>query len=329
LPLPSGSFDLIVSFETIEHLDASDQRDMLAEFARVLAPNGALIISSPNKRLYSDARNYVNPFHLRELYRDDLSRLLDPRFPAQRWYHQRLAFWSGIWAERRNEGEPAHAAGGDERATENEHEALAETWVGDAASVAPYRRPEGMYFIVVAARDADDLPAPGAALSLFTDVDESELKRARDNAREVLRLDSLLKDNDAALTRQWGHVEHLERLVAERERLVAERDAAVTRHTAHIHHLEKLVLERERIIVERDRQLEQSNTAREERDRNIAALEKQVISLEVGRTRLESERTRLQAALAAQERAIAYLQSFRGWIGWPWRQARQRIRRSR
>src|SRR6185437_7090151 len=64
LPLPSGSFDLIVSFETIEHLDASDQRDMLAEFARVLAPGGLLIISSPNKRLYSDARNYVNPFHL-------------------------------------------------------------------------------------------------------------------------------------------------------------------------------------------------------------------------------------------------------------------------
>jgi SAM-dependent methyltransferase len=330
LPLPSGSFDLVVSFETIEHLQAADQRDMLAEFARVLVPDGVLIISSPNKRLYSDARDYVNPFHLRELYRDDLSRLLAARFPAQRWYHQRLAFWSGIWAEQGHE--PGAATAGDRASDQPQgiHGAvLAETWAGDAARVEPYAPPEGMYFIVVAARSADHLPAAGATISLFADHGDSELKRAQENAREVLRLDALLKDNDAALTRQAGHVEHLERLVAERERLVGEREAAVTRHTVHIHHLEKLVAERERIIVERDRQLAESNAAREERDRNIAALEKQVISLEVGRTRLESERTRLQGVLAAQERAIAYLQSLRGWGGWPWRQLRQRLRRSR
>src|SRR5271157_2796787 len=89
LPLPSASFDVIVSFETIEHLSAEEQPDMLSEFARVLAPDGLLIISSPNKRLYSDARDYVNPFHLHELYRDDLARLLGRRFPAQRWFHQR------------------------------------------------------------------------------------------------------------------------------------------------------------------------------------------------------------------------------------------------
>jgi uncharacterized protein (DUF3084 family) len=186
-----------------------------------------------------------------------------------------------------------------------------------------------MYFIVVAARRAELLPSADPAVSLFTDAGDSELKRAQDNAREVLRLDALLKDNDAGLTRQSGHIEHLEKLVAERERLVVERDAAVTRHTAHIHHLEKLVLEHENVIAERDRQVQELNAAREERDRSIAALEKQVISLEVGRTRLESERTRLQGAVAAQERVIAYLQSFRGWAAWPWRQIRQRFLRSR
>jgi len=330
LPLPSGSFDLVVSFETIEHLQAADQRNMLSEFARVLVPDGVLIVSSPNKRLYSDARGYVNPFHLQELYRDDLSRLLAARFPAQRWYHQRLAFWSGIWAEQGHEPNAATANDAGHPAKQGVNGTVpAETWVGDAAHVGPCPPPEGMYFIVVAARNADRLPRAGAAISLFSDADESELKRAQENASEVLRLDALLKDNDAALRRQAGHVEHLERLVAERERLVGERDAAVTRHTAHIHHLEKLVAERERIIVERDRQLAESNAAREEHDRKVAALEKHVISLEVGRTRLESERTRLQAALAAQERAIAYLQSLRGWIGWPWRQMRQQIRRSR
>src|SRR5438093_3677742 len=67
LPLPSASFDVVVSFETIEHLVAADQLAMLIEFARVLTPDGLLLMSSPNRRLYSDGRNYVNPHHLREL----------------------------------------------------------------------------------------------------------------------------------------------------------------------------------------------------------------------------------------------------------------------
>ena len=315
LPLPSASFDVVVSFETIEHVPAAEQPDMLSEFARVLAPDGVLVISSPNKRLYSDARDYVNPYHLQELYRDDLARLLGARFPAQRWYHQRLAFWSGIWQEREEKhiaGGPAGSAGAETEVAQRA--ALAETWVGNAEGIAPYVVPEGMYFIVVAARNTAALPTADAGISLFTDADDSELKRAETNAREVLRLDHLLKENDAALTRQAGHVEHLEALVAERERLVVERDAAVTRHAAHVQHLERLV-------VERDRQLAEANAARGERDAKIAALEKQLV-------RVETERKRLEAALAAQERVIAFLQSFRGWLSWPSRRMRQWLRRA-
>jgi SAM-dependent methyltransferase len=315
LPLPSASIDVVVSFETIEHLVAADQLAMLIEFARVLTPDGLLVISSPNKRLYSDARSYVNKYHLQELYRDDLGRLLAKRFPAQRWHHQRLAYWSGIWTEREAESAPVPGA--------------VEAWVGDGHGVAPYPVPEGMYFIVFAARKAEALPPEGTSLSLFTDAEESELKRGEANAREILRLDGLLKENADALDRQAGHVLHLEALVSERERLVVERDAEVMRHAAHVQHLETLVSERERIVVERDRALAEANAAREAYPPRIAELEKQMISLEIGRSRLESDRTRLEAALAAQERAIAYLQSFRGWLGWPWRRLRQWRRRAR
>jgi SAM-dependent methyltransferase len=308
LPLPSASIDVVVSFETIEHLTAADQLGMLIEFARVLTPDGLLVMSSPNRRLYRDVRNYVNPYHLQELYRDDLARLLAKRLPAQRWYHQRLGYWSGIWTEREAESPVAGKV---------------EAWIGDGQSVAPYPVPEGMYFIVLAAREVGALPAEEASVSLFTDAEESEFKRAEATAREVLRLDGLLKELREALDRQTGHVLHLETLVAERDRLVVERDAAVERHIAHIHHLETLLVERERIIGERDRALAEANAARESHPEKIGALEKQIVSLEVGRTRLESERTRLEAALAAQERAIAYLQSFGGWIGWPWRHFRQ------
>ena len=51
IPIPNDSFDLVVSFETIEHVDEHDQ--MMKELKRVLRPNGILLISSPDKYNYS------------------------------------------------------------------------------------------------------------------------------------------------------------------------------------------------------------------------------------------------------------------------------------
>ena len=308
LPLPSESVDVVVSFETIEHISAADQREMVSEFSRVLKPDGLLVISSPNRRLYSEARNYVNEFHVHELDRDDLARLLAPGFPAQRWLRQRLICWSGIWTETEGEARTLNGP------------TMAEAWVGDTAQIAPYPTPEAMYFIVVAARSVDALPAIDVQLSLFTDGGESVLNRAEANAAEVLRLDGLLKERDASLDRQTEHVHHLEKLVAERERIVEERD----RQLVEVNDAREA---RERVIAERDHQLADLQAGRErviaEAD-NELALRAEAIALQGKKVAtLEAQRERQDAALAAQERAIAYLQSFRGWFGWPSRRLRQ------
>ena len=47
IPCESHSFDLVVSFETIEHHDKHEE--MLQEIKRVLKPDGILILSSPEK----------------------------------------------------------------------------------------------------------------------------------------------------------------------------------------------------------------------------------------------------------------------------------------
>ena len=52
LDFADNSFDVVVSFETLEHLAAQDV--MLAEFRRVLKPEGLLIISTPDKAIYTD-----------------------------------------------------------------------------------------------------------------------------------------------------------------------------------------------------------------------------------------------------------------------------------
>jgi ubiquinone/menaquinone biosynthesis C-methylase UbiE len=88
IPLPDASVDVVVSFETIEHLD--DHEAMLAEFQRVLTPGGVLFISSPNKLVYSDKAKYHNPFHVHELYYEEFRDLLQRRFPNVAIYGQQL-----------------------------------------------------------------------------------------------------------------------------------------------------------------------------------------------------------------------------------------------
>ena len=95
LEFEDDAFDCIVSFETLEHL--GEQSEMLGEFRRVLKPDGVLIISSPDKKNYSDVSGFDNPYHVKELYREELEKLLAQEFPAVKLLGQKLVFQSAIW----------------------------------------------------------------------------------------------------------------------------------------------------------------------------------------------------------------------------------------
>ncbi len=95
VPLPDASFDVVTSFETIEHHDKHEE--MLREIKRLLRPEGTLVISSPNRLTYSDEPGYSNPFHVKELYYNELCELLYRHFKHVRIYGQRLATGSFVF----------------------------------------------------------------------------------------------------------------------------------------------------------------------------------------------------------------------------------------
>jgi GT2 family glycosyltransferase/SAM-dependent methyltransferase len=82
-----GSFDAVVAFEIIEHV--RDQERVLSEVARLLGDDGILVISTPDRRMYGEARDEPNPFHERELTLDEFQELLGVNFPHVASWGQR------------------------------------------------------------------------------------------------------------------------------------------------------------------------------------------------------------------------------------------------
>jgi SAM-dependent methyltransferase len=72
--LPDASFDLVICYEVIEHIIEHDE--LLALVRRVLAPDGLFVVSTPDREIYSEATDYHNPYHVKELSRPELDHLL-------------------------------------------------------------------------------------------------------------------------------------------------------------------------------------------------------------------------------------------------------------
>jgi SAM-dependent methyltransferase len=74
LPFGDGSFDLVVCFETIEHL--AEPEAALVELTRVMSEDALLLVSTPNKHQYL----VENEFHEREFFHHEFVALLEARF---------------------------------------------------------------------------------------------------------------------------------------------------------------------------------------------------------------------------------------------------------
>ena len=176
LPFGADSFDCIVSFETLEHL--ADHDGLLREFRRVLRPDGFLLLSSPDKAVYSDTLQNRNEFHVRELYRHELESLLQAHFPAFRLWGQRLLFHSALWSQE--------SASGVRCLQDRDGEVQ--------GSGAPAHEP--VYFIALCAADEGSLPKVGHGLNLFDDADESIYRHYHHEIRKNMAVGEILAARD-------------------------------------------------------------------------------------------------------------------------------------
>ena len=176
LPIEDASFDAIVSFETLEHLENHDR--LLEEFRRVLKPDGFLLISTPDKAVYTETLGNENEFHVAELYRTEFESLLNRFFSCHLLWGQKLLFQSEIWALE-GDGDVHHSR---------------ESESGIATQDKPAHRP--VYLLAMCAASQSALPKPNIALSLFDDQSESVYSHYHHEIRKNMAAGELLHNKD-------------------------------------------------------------------------------------------------------------------------------------
>lgn len=88
-------FDVIVCFEALEHIQ--DHELCFKEIKKHLKKGGLLILSTPNRPVYSNHGKNKNPYHLKELDFNELKGLFEAHFDYLKFYGQKTIQFSHVF----------------------------------------------------------------------------------------------------------------------------------------------------------------------------------------------------------------------------------------
>ena len=95
LPFADETFDVVTSFETLEHLH--ERSAFVAELSRVIRRGGKLLLSTPNSAYTMPVNGKPsNPFHIHEYSVPELRAELENKFTIERLLGQTLPASTGI-----------------------------------------------------------------------------------------------------------------------------------------------------------------------------------------------------------------------------------------
>jgi SAM-dependent methyltransferase len=234
IPLEDATVDVAVSFETLEHI--GDHERFLAEVRRVLRPGGLLIISSPDRNVYSPTGPH-NPYHVKELDRDELDHLLRRAFRHVSLLGQRSLSGSCLAPDR----EPLST------------ESLFFERLGHSQLKLSSRLPRPMYLLAVASdRELPPLPSSLLLDGRYANWLEMERQRLSEAVEGRARAESDLGVRLAAARDEVDRLRRdLEQVSLSNAAALASRDARVAEMAQAIERKEGeiagLVAERERL----------------------------------------------------------------------------------
>jgi SAM-dependent methyltransferase len=216
LPFRAGHFSLVLAMEVLEHV--ADPEGMVREIARVAHPRGLVMISTPNRATYSDARQYANPYHVREFYREEFLGLLAKHFARVELLGQQVRAGSHIETRAPRVG--------------------AEGEIFTDPLPDPQRLPKPpQYFLALCGVESWGASLPGA--SVYVDlsdgyIDEWNQRLTLANS-EIARVNKIIdemgrwsKAQDQALTQRDTTIRHLQNEINQRQQAICRMQEEIT-----------------------------------------------------------------------------------------------------
>lgn len=254
LPFADASFEVVVSFETIEHL--AGQAEMVSELRRVLRPEGILIISSPNRPVYSEESGEHNEFHVKELDFAEFDALLKVQFPAVHYLGQRMLMGSVI--------QPLSSGPDALRA-----------WHMEAGTIqdGSGQMHDPVYFLAICAASESLLPETGVGMTSFVHPGKLDL------IKQYVGFAKWAKMQDAAVAERDGHIRRMQHDAEEHLNFIkklqasqAECEQQLQRQVGTIANLNSDMLSQRQLLADRDSVLLQLRERLAERDEGLALM---------------------------------------------------------
>lgn len=271
LQFADASFDVVVSFETIEHL--AEQAQMLMEINRVLRPGGVLVISSPNRPIYSEESGEHNEFHVKELDFEEFDTLLRAQFSTIQYFGQRMLMGSII------------------QPLEGKSSAF-QIWHDDGVELKRFagRLVDPVYFVALCGKDRADLPIVDTSALYPEKLDlvkhyvgfakwaQSLDKIVSERNEQVVNLSNSVLERNEQLVRLNDTVHERDLQIASLNQVVLKRDEQITSLNQVVLKRDEQITSLNQVVFNRDELMTNLNQVVLDRDERITNLNQVVLN---------------------------------------------------
>jgi ubiquinone/menaquinone biosynthesis C-methylase UbiE len=256
----NGIFDVVVSFETIEHISEESQFLFLKEVKRLLKKDGILIISTPSKESYSDIPNYKNEFHIKEFYINEFDIFLKKYFNNVNILGQKIYNTSLIWPGNNNSKSCIDFT----------------IEMRDEKFVRSNRRKDILYMIALCSEnDLADYPS-----SFLVDITEQLKQEQWDITNQFLYAkDAVIKDNENVIQEKENVILEKENVILEKENVILEKENVILEKENVIQEKENVIQEKENVIQEKENVIQEKENVIQEKEKLVTKQTNSILAI--------------------------------------------------
>jgi len=241
VPIKGQVFDVITCFEAIEHVD--EQEKVLDDALRLLSDDGILIISTPNKLVFTDEADAPWPWHVKEFYYSEFQEFLKKKFIDVIFLGQRVINGSAIWpldisVERQN-----HVL--DEILVQNQ---------GVGIEIVDVSRQKPMFFLAIAAKHNLDTLRNQLGSKYLIDVSLSLLNEKNQLIEKLQKdvgiLDQMVRDKEKDLINLTDLIQDKQIEIVNLTDLVQSKQIEIANLTRDVNQLNQISVHNEREIMD-------------------------------------------------------------------------------